>query len=167
MADDPLAEAMSMLDAVTNGESFEDFAIDSDDDDNLQDLDLGNDFLGESEVGDESEEKNGATNLHATKTSDSDTAKIEENITINGTKKPSENDFEHPLQMTGAGGIDPLSQFSPDGAAQEGDARTSPKGDDMVATGVRNSSLTTTGGETTSLDQVESTVNIIISGEFS
>ena len=43
---DPLAEAMSMLDAVTNGESFEDFAIDSDDDDNLQDDELGGQCFG-------------------------------------------------------------------------------------------------------------------------
>eukprot|EP00584_Thalassiosira_punctigera_P003637 CAMPEP_0172533770 /NCGR_PEP_ID=MMETSP1067-20121228/6362_1 /TAXON_ID=265564 ORGANISM="Thalassiosira punctigera, Strain Tpunct2005C2" /NCGR_SAMPLE_ID=MMETSP1067 /ASSEMBLY_ACC=CAM_ASM_000444 /LENGTH=68 /DNA_ID=CAMNT_0013318459 /DNA_START=90 /DNA_END=293 /DNA_ORIENTATION=+ len=51
--DDPLAQAMSMLDSLNGGEEFDDFAIDSDEDEaNLTDLnaydddDLGIDLLG-------------------------------------------------------------------------------------------------------------------------
>lgn len=136
-----------MLDAVTNGESFEDFAIDSDDDDNLQDLDLGNDLLGETEgAGDENEKKHGVINSPAVKASDSDTIQVGENVMLEDGKKSSENDFEHPLQMTGVGGIDPLSQFSPEGAAQAGDAQTSQKSNN-TSSGVSNSAMPTPGGK--------------------
>ena len=89
---DPLAEAMSMLDAVTNGESFEDFAIDSDDEDNLQDMNLGGNIL-----------EDGAS----------------DGIVGNGDSNVDSNDSggnascEHPLQMMGVQGSDPLLQVDP------------------------------------------------------
>ena len=102
---DPLAEAMSMLDAVTNGESFEDFAIDSDDDDNLQELDLGNDLLEDTPASDKIEGE--------------DVVAAESGVSTGGSGAEANSEvydsagaLEHPLQMMGVGGTDPLSRMN-------------------------------------------------------
>ena len=97
---DPLAEAMSMLDAVTNGESFEDFAIDSDDEDNLQDMNLGGNVLEdgasskEKEIGTDGFVGAGASN-------------------VDSNESGGNASCEHPLQMMGVQGSDPLLQVDP------------------------------------------------------
>jgi hypothetical protein len=112
---DPLAEAMSMLDAVNNDNSqdFEDFAIDSDEEDdnnllnelNITDdlVDLGLNETGEKQVNESAEmnfKDGGDTN---------DSAAV---VPGEGVKQATTSDsFAHPLQMMGAT-VDPLSSAS-------------------------------------------------------
>ncbi|KAL7520904.1 hypothetical protein ACHAWX_005598 [Stephanocyclus meneghinianus] len=125
--DDPLAEAMSMLDAVANGsKDFEDFAIDSEEDSNddanlLDDLNLTNDLV---DLGlDDSRDtaissdapydvrnyggEGGATGFKAAggKRGNALPAPTGTNI-----DQFSGEAFVHPLQMMGVKELDPLSQ---------------------------------------------------------
>jgi hypothetical protein len=122
---DPLAEAMSMLDAVTNGESFDDFAIDSDDE-NLQDLDLGSDLLADTD--DEGGEKVCANNKADTSSGGAEGNQTDANTVASG------GTFEHPLQMLGLGGLDPLSQANQTGAVNAMSGPISQGGDDITFT---------------------------------
>lgn len=97
-----------MLDAVTNGESFEDFAIDSDDD-NLQDLDLDDSLNEKSDAGDKT---NGDVAAQAPR---SDVAQSGGTNSDTYNTKTAGTALEHPLQMMGVGGADPLSQVNPAG----------------------------------------------------
>eukprot|EP00804_Cyclotella_cryptica_P028584 CCRYP_015833-RD/>CCRYP_015833-RD protein AED:0.28 eAED:0.28 QI:86/0.2/0.16/1/0.2/0.16/6/0/600 len=123
---DALAEAMSMLDAVNNGsQDFEDFAIDSDDEDAnnlLHDLDLTNDLvdLGHDEAGYAPSAVGkgggggggggeGAADLKAANGERGNVATAQRGMNLS---QSSGDAFVHPLQMTGAKNLDPLSQMA-------------------------------------------------------
>jgi len=106
-----------MLDAVTNGESFEDFAIDSDDENNLQDLDLGTDFLDETVASNSTTNKEGNEKIGTVSISVDDV----DAAVGRKTKDNTRGAMEHPLQMIGVDDSDPLSQVnSPAGNAVRG-----------------------------------------------
>lgn len=144
---DPLAEAMSMLDAVTNGESFEDFAIDSDDDENLQELDLGNDILDEALA-----TKNGAESAVVS----SESAAVGGSV-ANAKTASSVNELEHPLQMTGAGDADPLSQMNLSGTVNNNNIGTNKTA--KALSGIGAGVVSNAGGENVIVDATFFTSN--------
>ena len=135
---DPLAEAMSMLDAVTNGESFEDFAIDSDDDDNLQDMNLGDNVL---EDGASCKEKEIETSVMVGAGASN----------VDSNESGGITSCEHPLQMMGVEGSDPLLQVDPLTTVNAASGPISQQEPGMNSSGGGVVNMQNQGGETVSL----------------
>lgn len=163
--DDPLAEAMSMLDAVANGsKDFEDFVIDSDEDSNddanlLDDLNLTNDLV---DLGlDDSRDtaissdapydvrnyggEGGATGFKAPDGKRGNALPVPSGTNID---QFSGEAFVHPLQMMGVKDLDPLSQGGLH-APGAGDRATNSYSEvnNRVLGNVVPSGAATTGGE--------------------